>query len=1394
MSERPQVPDLASLPLPWGQTLRRAVNADSAEARHQAAYFFFESVLKLAAAAQVADYLGQDERDPKLAPLLGKLAHASAGHWLGVLRDLSAFLKDRSSALGGVNERATRRLRLPQTKAFLRFAAELNGQSEGRKTHSVLDLFDGLIAYRNREVGHGAQRARSLYERAGPLLLDATLEALESLDPLDGSSLAVARDSIDPRSGAVVRGYDVLLGNSLRVPFAGSLAPQQAPIAARSLVLIRDGLLLALPPLVMYAQDDLDRDCVGYLNGVTSKGKGEALTVKKAEFLDYNSGNRLEVPPSTLESLADLLRRLSVGTPDRTRAAATELGSPAAPVSGTRETRPEDAASTAKPAPTPVQPPAPVSSTGPLVPGVVLCDRYEIRGQLGEGGMGAVFAAYDRVRTEQIAIKVLLPSLAENEAALQRFLTEGRLSSRLSHPGVVNVFDVQKDGERVFLTMELLEGQTLRQVMEDKTEPFGIEEVTAIGSELCESMAYAHDYTVHRDIKPGNVWVCTSGRLKLMDFGIARTLGTGQHTKTGVTLGTAYYMAPEQVRGAKDLDHRADQYSLGVLLFELLTGEVPTGPGRPLRELRPDVPKALAQAVGRAREGSPERRYRDMREFKAALAAAATPKGGLGARSLALLGCGVAVAIAAMTYSSWGPRAAAFFETAAVDSTPVSVDPSRTRAEARLQEWSALAERMGVASEPEKIQAAKTAWESGVTLAKASRLSEAKAEFLLSNSHSDAAFLDALVSCKQRAERAQAEWTEVERGSTSGAPEALAEAGEGALRKGAARASAGAAGEAAHAFLDGERAFEAMSEGALQAEAKLAQEAYAAWKAITEPSPGSAAAAQEGEGALARARAAESQNRVAAIAAYQESTKCFNAALHGTPKAALEKLDLERKRFELAVKHFGLKPPQESLARVEDAAKRGQALADEKPGESVKALLEAAQGCRLLLSKGDTRPPEVRVTSKLRATREATITLTGVVRDARRVELRANGALVPLKPSASGTYTFEFKFEFSGTPKATIEFVAQDEGGIESRLKEQVVRDTTPPVLVQVEVPQGLVKAGNCTVKYKATDPAGPITISLAGQTKTARSGEVTSFELRLQGGPNRFEIRAEDAVGNHAEERFAVEAKRPLPSWFLQLREVDRPPLPLPSGLKPGPTPGEFIQLAAGYVLVWVPRGDFQMGSAEGDPDEAPVRRVRFASGYFLGKHEVSWRQYRAFCAATKHRIPQRGEFPASDEHPVFSVSLHDAKAYCAWGGLRLPSEAEWEYAARGPRGRKFPWGSRAPSATRLNLNGRERSGGEAWADPYRTTAPVRDLAQGASPFGCLNMAGNVWEWCADAYTPRYGQPVGDNVFLHHTIRGGSYYDTANGCRTTRRFAASQGLRFEALGFRAALSPRSLK
>ncbi|GIW72954.1 MAG: hypothetical protein KatS3mg102_2496 [Planctomycetota bacterium] len=251
-----------------------------------------------------------------------------------------------------------------------------------------------------------------------------------------------------------------------------------------------------------------------------------------------------------------------------------------------------------------------------LAVGTLLAERYQVVELLGRGGMGAVYRVFDRVRETEVALKVMLPSLLARPRAVERFKHEAELMLRLSHPCIVRVFDVGFDaalGLR-FFTMELLRGRSLRQWLEERRRAGRLPEpaeALEIARQLLEALRYAHRTTIHRDLKPENVFLLEGPELqvKVLDFGIAKLAGARGMTADGAALGTPYYMAPEQREDAARVDQRADLFAVSVMLYEMLTGQLPVGRFRTPTEERRALPPAIDELVLRGLEPQPERRF-----------------------------------------------------------------------------------------------------------------------------------------------------------------------------------------------------------------------------------------------------------------------------------------------------------------------------------------------------------------------------------------------------------------------------------------------------------------------------------------------------------------------------------------------------------------------------------------------------------------------------------------------------------------------------------------------------------------------------------------------------------------------------------------------------------------
>ena len=259
--------------------------------------------------------------------------------------------------------------------------------------------------------------------------------------------------------------------------------------------------------------------------------------------------------------------------------------------------------------------------------------KYRIEKLLGKGGMGAVFLAHDVTLEREVAIKVLPPDVAQDEQVVRRFQQEAKTAAKLDHPNIIPIYRVESEGGLNYFVMKYISGTSLEDVLERK-EPLPVPEIQRILWEAACAIGHAHQRgVVHRDVKPANIMFDHDGRVMLTDFGISKALqaATG-FTATGMIIGTPHYMAPEQGKGAP-VDGRADQYSLGVVGYRMITAELPFNgdsvhtiiykhiyePPPLASAKRPGIPGFLAVAISRALSKEPDQRFPTMEEFATAV-------------------------------------------------------------------------------------------------------------------------------------------------------------------------------------------------------------------------------------------------------------------------------------------------------------------------------------------------------------------------------------------------------------------------------------------------------------------------------------------------------------------------------------------------------------------------------------------------------------------------------------------------------------------------------------------------------------------------------------------------------------------------------------------------------
>jgi serine/threonine protein kinase len=605
---------LHDLPLPLAQLYRRAVNAKTALDRHHNAYYLAEAALKLAASVRISLVLrhGLPAQSP-LAESLVQVCMASVGQWVGFLRETSRWLRGQPDAallpLAEAHDELLRPGTIPEVAAFARRVSHSEWEEEpplSRELAStagragILGFFDLIAAYRNQVFGHGGQRLPGFYAEVGLLLLEAVKSVLNRPCLFGDLLLSVARRNEDGTfSWHGLRGP---AGFPLPEESVGP-TPEAAVIRPGTVYFIQPGLRLSLHPLVIYLEDRQERERVGFLNRTVMRRQEAAGVeeVRRCEYLDYATGEQLREIDARRE-LTLLLARLqgkSVTVSDVD--------------SVITDTKAEGAEQEV------------VLSTGATI------GDFELKGELGRGGMGIVYRARQRSLNREVALKVLPPALVFDALALGRFHREITALARCDHPHLVRILTSGSDGDRHYYAMELVEGSTLAELYEllracwlqkktalserhlsvalsssakirqtpaqalsldilaslsaTSSQGRSLEDrVVEFLSTAAEVLVHLHERgIVHRDIKPANLMLTTdSKRLVVMDLGLALLReDTGQLTRPRQFIGTLRYASPEQVASLAPVDERSDVYSLGATFWELLTLQPLFGGDRP---------------------------------------------------------------------------------------------------------------------------------------------------------------------------------------------------------------------------------------------------------------------------------------------------------------------------------------------------------------------------------------------------------------------------------------------------------------------------------------------------------------------------------------------------------------------------------------------------------------------------------------------------------------------------------------------------------------------------------------------------------------------------------------------------------------------------------------------
>jgi serine/threonine protein kinase/formylglycine-generating enzyme required for sulfatase activity len=1024
----------------------------------------------------------------------------------------------------------------------------------------------------------------------------------------------------------------------------------------------------------------------------------------------------------------------------------------------------------------------------------VVAGRFQLQDKLGAGAFGEAHIALDQTTERRVVLKLIHPQFAENEELVERFRREIRALERVVHPNVPGLVAQGTDaGGRVYYAMEFAAGKDLFKVLEEEPGPWPLKRSLMLFDDLLAALEAAHQAEViHRDLKPANlILVREQGieRLKLIDFGIAKHLSGGEQTTLDITqgraVGTPFYLSPEQASG-EEVDARSDLFAAGSILYEMLVGVRPVSgstvrailtsilrdPPPPLREKRPDVPPALESVVLKLLEKDAPDRYPSAAEVRAALRAA-VPE---------------AFKDVSATAVTQLPGHAGL-ETQSTDPHINTVVAGKYELRKLLgqggfgrvyQAWH-LELEMPVAVKVLSF-AASNASDELLAEVHARFRREARAMRAFVHKHTvqvrdfgrdgDVFYLELDYLEGQTLEDAiEAQPFDEER-TLKMAGQILSGLAE-AHRKGIVHRDL----KPANVMLvqeDGEESARILDFGIVKLVGAMEDKTSpgltgsgVAIGTVQYMSPEQAGGDEVGF--------ASDVYSLGAVL-----YRCLAGRLPIDAGTARTQASYRARVMTKAPAPLGETAPQVS-PRTRDAIMRALSKEeDQRPQDASEFAADLLAGTPYFLGGTAVLPSQTRPEPSssggggpkaLAALVLLLLIAVGVVAgvpELRAKALAALGAATPT-PGASPNSTPNPSASAGSSPTPL-------PSGTPPPTPPRPVATPSPIASPQPsQTPQVAYALHWKTPRAGATELSSPITLSgtVEGPLEDAELVLIAdgtelkhhpldaagfSFEANVSEGTHDLELvfKSQGVVRKSLARRLNVAPEHDVPPWWREVAEDQRPDLPLPRGLSFGTARGTYLNDADGSEMVFVPGGDLLMGE-EG--------RRTHVEDFFIGRYEVTRAQYS--------KQMKTGEFPRGQgKLPQTEISWNQAQAYCEAAGLRLPTEAEWERAARGPKSATWPWGEATPTHGLLNaaLDGKTPPG----------LAAVGSFKGGRSPFGAYDMCGNASEWVADWR---------DAAQDRRLFKGGSYKVPAKFCLPTKRgggFPPDYAKRSE-LGFRVA-------
>jgi hypothetical protein len=987
--------------------------------------------------------------------------------------------------------------------------------------------------------------------------------------------------------------------------------------------------------------------------------------------------------------------------------------------------------------------------------------RYVLLSELGHGGMGIVYRAFDSTLKRNVAIKMILDPARAGDEQVKRFIAEAHATAKLAHPGIVSVYEIGQHANRPFIAMELVVGESLEKQLQ--RAPADARRAAELGKEIALALEHAHkNGIVHRDVKPENVLIDREGRTHLMDFGLAQDASRAERlTVSGAALGTPAYMAPEQAGDRSLQGPCSDIYSLGALLYRALAGRPPfegtsfaeiikkvvlENP-KPLRELDPNVPAALDAVVLRCLAKEPKDRYPSAAALAQDLESFLATGHVSGVRPSPKLAAGIRTSGSRPIARPSGERAVARVPSQTRGALPPDAAPASQAGPKIGSKVALLAGGGGVLLLVALLVVVRLASSAPPPPVKPLELEileprDASAE-------KPRLLAQAALTIEGRLSDPQAGPVRV----LDGERELLAaDVGPDGRFSAAVTLSPGTKSLAVRAGVEG-RAVEKAFAVEVDADAPRID--------FTDPPESCKPGAPFEVVAHVVSRHPESKVRFSLFAGESspETTSVAGLGADGSARASFE--------------------AKEGTARLRVLAEVRDALGRTASGEISIRVESPPPPTPEMPAPPAEPPPAPAPAPPAPSAADFKLVLEPAASPTNATVLEVRGSVVP----AADGFTVDVGLDQTDAPLRTLEV----KGGRVAASVSLPKVDGSCVVKVRVHAPGGVEIVGDFPI---VVDRAAPdVTVDIDPKPDP----DATTLSLVITASKPLASLKANDkelVSGPPSAGPFGFHLDVPVsgePVVTVVALDVASNPFKKKWTLARPPKGGPDIAWEKGFKLPdHVKRGRDRLVYVYSPPNgrkkkvelemvfvSAPAAEQtgKVPVGFFIGRTPITWKQYRDYGVLTGTSEPPRpshvvaaqkeddpaGGYDPVDERPVTMVDRGNVERFCQWAGVRLPTEAEWERTATGDTGNKYPWGNTAPSADLCW--GREGASDGKIAPPLVGKQP-----HGASPFGALDMLGCVWEYCAGNGAPIRGAPfIFPRAICAGGLRGGFAWDGAD-------------------------------